>query len=168
MNTKGFTLIELLVVVLIIGVLAAVALPQYTTAIEKSRATEALTLSGSLRYAAERYLLQKEEWPGNGELKKLDIELPTNPACRTAGTGTGTDEGFGGKNFCLRVTKTVGNTNLYTITATRSSGPTYSIVTATDDGGKSWKRTCTYNENNESAKFCYAIAGSKTDADGGF
>lgn len=162
MNTKGFTLIELLVVVLIIGVLAAVALPQYTTAIEKSRATEALTLSGSLRYAAERYLLQKEKWPGNGELKKLDIELPTNRSCTT------TDEKFGGKNFCLSVTTTEGNTNLYTITATRSSGPTYSIVTATDDGGKSWKRTCTYNENNESAKFCYAIAGSKKDADGGF
>lgn len=162
MNTKGFTLIELLVVVLIIGVLAAVALPQYTTAIEKSRATEALTLSGSLRYAAERYLLQKEKWPGNGELKKLDIELPTNNSCDT------TTEKFGGKNFCLSVTTTEGNTNLYTITATRSSGPKYSIVTATDDGGKSWKRTCTYNENNESAKFCYAIAGSKSDADNGF
>lgn len=161
MNTKGFTLIELLVVVLIIGVLAAVALPQYTTAIEKSRATEALTLSGSLRYAAERYLLQKEEWPDNGDLKKLDIELPTNNSCTTT-------EKFGGKNFCLSVTKTAGNTNLYTITATRSSGPTYSIVTATDDGGKSWKRTCTYDAGNESAKFCYAIAGSKSDADGGF
>lgn len=160
MNTKGFTLIELLVVVLIIGVLAAVALPQYTTAIEKSRATEALTLSGSLRYAAERYLLQKEVWPGNDDLKKLDIELPTNDSCTTTGK-------FGGKNFCLSVTTGTG-TDSYTITATRSSGPTYSIVTATTDGGKSWKRTCTYNENNESAKFCYAIAGSKSDADGGF
>lgn len=162
MNTKGFTLIELLVVVLIIGVLAAVALPQYTTAIEKSRATEALTLSGSLRYAAERYLLQKEKWPKNEDLKKLDIELPTNDSCTTT-----TDGKFGGKNFCLSVTTGTG-TDSYTITATRSSGPSYSIVTATDDGGKSWKRTCTYNENNESAKFCYAIAGSKKDADGGF
>lgn len=161
MNTKGFTLIELLVVVLIIGVLAAVALPQYTTAIEKSRATEALTLSGSLRYAAERYLLQKEKWPKNEDLKKLDIELPTNDSCTT------TDGKFGGKNFCLSVTTGTG-TDSYTITATRSSGPSYSIVTATDDGGKSWKRTCTYNANNESAKFCYAIAGSKKDADGGF
>ena len=74
---KGFTLIELLVVVLIIGILSAVALPQYTQAVEKARAAEALSMLGSIRYAVERYRLQTGNWPGDS-FDVLDIEVPTS------------------------------------------------------------------------------------------
>ncbi|MCX5699029.1 MAG: prepilin-type N-terminal cleavage/methylation domain-containing protein [Candidatus Omnitrophica bacterium] len=48
---KGFTLVELLIVIVIIGIMAAVGVSQYTKAIEKGRAFEARTILGNLRGA---------------------------------------------------------------------------------------------------------------------
>ena len=76
---KGFTLIELLVVVLIIGILSAVALPQYQKAVEKSRTTEALSNMSTMRNQMDIYILANG-FPGAGvtisytDLADVDIQ----------------------------------------------------------------------------------------------
>ena len=91
---KVFTLIELLVVVLIIGILAAIALPQYERAVEKSRSTEALQNASALQRAIDMYLLESG-YPdtntninflgNNGEAKDvLNIDITSGMNCSVA------------------------------------------------------------------------------------
>ncbi len=72
-NKKGFTLIELLVVVLIIGILSAIALPQYRMAVERARYVELMTAGDAISQAQERYFLANGEYTQN--LEDLDIGI---------------------------------------------------------------------------------------------
>lgn len=76
-NHQAFTLIELLVVVLIIGILAAVALPQYKVAVAKSRLAAIKPVLFAIKQAHERYYLANGEYLENASseaYEALDIE----------------------------------------------------------------------------------------------
>ncbi len=72
-DIKGFTLIEMLVVVLIIGILAAIALPQYKKAVRKARVSEAKIILKALSDAQDRYFLSTGNF--DYELEHLDIDV---------------------------------------------------------------------------------------------
>lgn len=74
-RTKGgFTLIELLVVVLIIGILASIAIPQYFKVVEKSRMAEAMSLISTIKSAQERYVAVGGAY--TNDFSQLDISYP--------------------------------------------------------------------------------------------
>ena len=87
-NRKGFTLIELLVVVLILGILAAMAMPQYFKAVERSRMSEAVSLLGSIAGAQQRKYLQINKYAE--DYRGLDVA----PAGATGKSYTTSDNGF--------------------------------------------------------------------------
>ncbi len=70
-SRKGFTLIELLVVVLIIGILSAVAVPQYQKAVDKSRLAELYASARHMAQTQQVYYLANNVW--ESDVNELDL-----------------------------------------------------------------------------------------------
>lgn len=80
---NGFTLIELLVVVLIIGILAAIALPQYRLAVGKAKFSTLKNLTKSIAEARNRYFLVHSAYPES--INDLDIDIDVVSSLKNPG-----------------------------------------------------------------------------------
>ena len=97
MNKQGFTLIEMLVVVLIIGILSAIALPQYEKSVARARAAEAMTTSKTILDAAVIYAAVHRTCPT--QLTDLDIRVNATGKDWTFGL-----DNLGSRNCAVTVT----------------------------------------------------------------
>ncbi len=144
-RTRGFTLIELLVVVLIVGILAAVAVPQYQKAVFKARAAEALLSASDLQKAVEAYIL-RNGFPSAYAETTVDItdQLDVTPT----------------KSKCFKTKKvsyngidyTGGGFEAYVYGDISCSKGLYLELVRKNDG--SWTKTCNYASSTPSLAFC--------------
>lgn len=99
----GFTLLELLVVVIIIGILATIALPQFTKTISRSREAEAIQILGNILDASWAYRMEKSNvWPATKS--ELLVDYPASSDNWDYQTSTFTGSGTASTTMQIKAT----------------------------------------------------------------
>lgn len=111
---KGFTLLELMVVVIIVGILAMIAMPQFFKAAEKARASEGVNVLGALRSAQMRYYA---EWENEyaSDLNQLDIGFGNLKFFNDPSVDKPDSTSLDGKLGAITRVKKENNSTLYTL-----------------------------------------------------
>jgi type IV pilus assembly protein PilA len=133
-DEKGFTRIELLVVILIIGILAAIALPAFLGQRTKAQDTEAKTQIRTMQTAIETYYTDNQDYTGASLAALKVIEPSLNDGKATPGEPSGL-----GKNaYTLSSTSVSGN--VFTLKRNASTGATDRTCTGSGGGcnGGKW------------------------------
>jgi type IV pilus assembly protein PilA len=131
-DEKGFTLVEILVVILIIGILAAIALPAFINQRGKAQDTDAKSAARTAQTAMESWYTSEQDYAADAaKLRAIEPSLNSG-AASTLDVSPGGD-GVANDGFAVAVTSQTGNV----FTITKADTPSGSQVT----------RSCTTNGN---------------------